>query len=175
MLRLDPDDFALVDERLMVRPETPGDLDFLERLYATTRADELALAGWNRAQQAAFIHQQFTAQHAHYRKHFPDAGFWLLELDGGRAGRLYLHPRSDEIRLIDIALLPEWRGRGIGGALLRRLLERAGAAGLPVRLHVEPDNPAARLYGRLGFCGVEDRGVYRFMEWLPKPADSGLR
>jgi ribosomal protein S18 acetylase RimI-like enzyme len=70
-----------------------------------------------------------------------------------------------EIRVVDLALLPPWRGRGIGGRLLRELLAEAAAAGLPVRVHVERTNPALRLYARLGFAPAAELGPYLRLEW----------
>jgi ribosomal protein S18 acetylase RimI-like enzyme len=82
-------------------------------------------------------------------------------------GRLYLHRRQDEIRIIDIALLTEHRGKGIGSLLMLDILEEATQAALPVRIHVERNNPALRLYQRLGFRAIADQGVYWLMEWHP--------
>ena len=88
-------------------------------------------------------------------------------VDGEPAGRLYVDRRADEIRLIDIALMPAFRRRGIGGELLKRVLDQGREAGLPVQIHVEHNNPAMRLYDRLGFRRVEDQGVYWLMRWQP--------
>jgi ribosomal protein S18 acetylase RimI-like enzyme len=70
----------------------------------------------------------------------------------------------EELRVVDIALLPEFRRRGIGTGLLRALLEEEAGRGLPVRIHVERFSPALALYERLGFRLLEDRGVYLFLE-----------
>ena len=88
----------------------------------------------------------------------------MIEADGEPIGRIYIEQTASEIRLMDVALLPGWRGRGIGSALLRALIEQAEAASLPVGLHVEPYNPVLRLYQRFGFTTVETRGVYLFMQ-----------
>jgi ribosomal protein S18 acetylase RimI-like enzyme len=93
------------------------------------------------------------------------AAFDVILVGGQPAGRLYLHRRDDEIRIMDIALLPEYCDRGIGTTLLHGLLSEAAAAGKPLRIHVERFNPALRLYERLGFRQIDDRGVYLFMEW----------
>ncbi len=92
---------------------------------------------------------------------------WIVEKDGEPIGRLYIDRREDEHRLIDIALLPEWRGKGVGSELMRGVLDEAREAGKLVRIHVEQNNPAMRLYKRLGFEEIEDQGVYRLMEWRP--------
>jgi len=120
---------------------------------------------WSEAQKDAFLRQQFEAQTQHYREHFAGARFDVIECDGEPAGRLSVWRGRDEIRLVEIALLPAWRGRGIGGRLLRPILEEAAEQRLPVRIHVERSNPALRLYERLGFAPVAERGLYLLLEW----------
>lgn len=149
------------------RPMTEGDLDFLRRLYASTREEELAQVPWSDEEKAEFLRFQFDAQHKHYMEYFPDAEYQVIELAGKPIGRLYLDRRDDEHRLIDIALLPEHRGDGIGGGIMRDVLEEAAAARKLVRIHVERNNPAMRLYERLGFNNIEEQGVYYLMEWTP--------
>lgn len=154
---------------LRLRPIRPADREFLARLYASTRSEELGPVPWPEAQKRAFLQSQFEAQHAHYTQHFPDASFDVIEIEGQPAGRLYVDRREDEIRLIDIALLPEHRGGGLGTSLLHDLLAEATAAKLPVTLHVEHANPAVRLYRRLGFDAdpAPETGVYQLMRWQP--------
>jgi len=149
------------------RPIREEDREFLGRLYATTREQEMAVVPWSDAEKAEFLSMQFEAQHKFYRETFAQAELSLILVDGEPAGRLYVDRRTQEIRLIDIALLPEHRGRGLGGRLMRDLLEEAQAAGKPVTIHVERTNPALRLYERLGFRPVEDQGIYYLMEWRP--------
>lgn len=149
------------------RPVTLEDQEFLFQVYASTRDEELAPLGWDHAQREAFLEMQFTAQHGSYTSEFVDADFDIILLDDQPIGRLYVDRREDEIRLIDIALLPEHRNAGIGTALVRDLLEEAERSVKPVRLHVEVYNRARRLYQRLGFRTISDKGVYLFMEWLP--------
>lgn len=141
-------------------------MEFLLRLYATTRADELAMVpDWSDEQKEWFVRMQFQAQHAWYQEHYADAEFDLILIDEMPAGRLYVHRRGTEIRLVDISLMPELRGKGIGTALLRNLMTEAEAAGKPLTIHVEKFNPAMRLYLRLGFKPIEDRGPYDLMAW----------
>ncbi|MCF7733200.1 MAG: GNAT family N-acetyltransferase [Akkermansiaceae bacterium] len=152
---------------IALRPITDADLPFLGRLYAGTRQQELAVTGWPQQQIDAFLAQQFAAQHKYYSENYHAASFDLI-LDpesGEPVGRLYLDRRDGEIRIVDIALLPEWRGRGIGGGILRGILSEAGAAGKSVSIHVEANNPAMSLYLRLGFHHVADNGIYHLMEW----------
>ncbi len=154
-------------ERISFRPIRDEDREFLCRLYASTRAEELTIVDWIDEEKQSFLRFQFEAQHAYYQEQFPDARFDLVLVDGEPAGRLYLDCREDEIRLIDIALLPELRRRGIGGRLMNRVLDEGRESGLPVQIHVERNSPAMRLYDRLGFQPVEDQGVYWLMRWQP--------
>ena len=126
---------------------------------------------WSDEQKEDFLRFQFEAQHTYYQEHFPDASFDLILVGDEAVGRLYVDRRDDEIRLIDIALLPERRGGGLGGQLLDELLREARQTGKLVRIHVEHNNPAMRLYLRLGFEKIEEQGVYHLMEWR---ADSEL-
>lgn len=151
---------------LTFRSITDADLPFLARVYASTRAEELAtVVGWNDEQRAAFVDQQFRAQHAHYQKYYPEADWLVTSHAGEDVGRLYIERWPTQHRIIDIAFLPEHRGRGFGEALLRDLMEEAAAAGKDVSIHVEKYNPAMRLYRRLGFKVEEDKGVYDLMRW----------
>src|SRR5919206_320030 len=127
---------------ITLRPIRADDEAFLLNVYASTRLDELAPLSWTIAQQMAFLTQQFTAQHQHYQTHYADANFDVIMLDGQPVGRLYVARWEDEIRLIDIALLPEYRNAGIGSGLLNDLLAEATQVGKPVRIHVEKLNPA---------------------------------
>jgi ribosomal protein S18 acetylase RimI-like enzyme len=149
------------------RPIQPEDQEFLCRLYASTRREELAPVPWSEEEKAAFLRMQFEAQHRHYQEHYPGARFDLVLADGEPIGRLYVEEWPSQIRLIDIALLPEQRNRGLGSRLLRDLMAEAERAGKPLTIHVEKFNPALRLYRRLGFRSIEDKGVYELMEWRP--------
>jgi GNAT superfamily N-acetyltransferase len=153
---------------LSYRVIAPEDLPFLYRVYASTRADEMAVLPWDAGQKDAFLTMQFTAQHRYYQEQFPHASFLVILRDGSPAGRLYVDRRDDEICIVDIALLPEHRGGGIGTALLSEILAEAAGVGKPVRIHVERFNPALRLYYRLGFSIIGDSGVYYHMEWRPR-------
>lgn len=153
------------DVGLTFRPIAEADLPFLARLYASTRTEELAVAPWSVEQKAAFLNMQFQAQHAHYQQHYPKAD-WLVTMHAGQdIGRLYIDRWPSEHCIIDIAFLPEYRGKGLGAALLRDLLDEAAGAGKAVAIHVEKFNPAMRLYRRLGFTTEEDKGVYDLMRW----------
>ena len=155
---------------LSFRTMGDADLPFLRRLYASTRALELSIVPWTDAQKAAFLDQQFRAQHTHYQTHYATA-HWLVILRAGESiGRLYLDRWTHEYRLIDIAFLPEHCGQGLGAALLSDVIAEATADGKCVTIHVEKHNPAMRLYRRLGFVVVEDKGIYDLMRWTAPSA-----
>ncbi|MBR0757586.1 GNAT family N-acetyltransferase [Bradyrhizobium jicamae] len=160
------------DAGLAFRRITDADLPFLSHLYASTRADELAAVPWSDEQKAAFLDMQFRAQHAHYQQYYPTAD-WLVTMCAGQdIGRLYLDRWPSEHCVIDIAFLPEHRGKGLGAALMHDVLDEAADAGKAVSIHVEKFNPAMRLYRRLGFVTEEDKGVYDLMRWrAPAVAD----
>ena len=155
---------ALAARGLALRPITPDDQSLLLTIYSSTRTEELAPIPWSAAQKQAFLLMQFMAQHAHYQQHYADGTFWVIEQHGVPVGRLYLFVASDEVRVVDIALLPEYRAHGVGTALLHAVIAFAEAHRLPVRIHVEYNNPALRLYGRLGFREIGATGVYYLLE-----------
>jgi len=148
------------------RPTRDADLPFVAALYATTRAEEVAATGWPAPMQAAFLEQQHQAQHRHYRAVYPDAEWLLIEQGGVPIGRLYLAERDEMLLLVDIALLPEARGSGLGTAILADLL---AAETRPVQLHVDRRNPARRLYERFGFERVDEDATRLRMVRQPKP------
>jgi len=127
--------------------------------------EELAATDWTDTQKSEFCQMQFTAQDAHYCQHYPTADFQVIESAGTPAGRLYVDRWKREIRIMDIALLPGHRGKGIATHLLLELQREAAGCGKSLSIHVERFNPALRLYERLGFRMVEDKGVYLLLEW----------
>ncbi len=150
---------------ITLRPITPEDDSFLARVYASTRADELDITRWTDEEKSVFCRRQFDAQTAHYRDNYPGAAFQIIEREGESIGRLYVARWAKEIRIMDIALLPETRGAGIGTKLLRDLQDEARKAGKSLTIHVERFNRALGLYERLGFRQIEDKGVYLLMRW----------
>ena len=153
-------------DSISFRPETPEDHDFLLGLYASTRAAEMAVVPWTDQEKDSFVRMQFFAQSKHYKESY-DADWLIVLREGQPIGRLYLHQLEGDLRIVDITLLPEQRGQGLGRMLLEELMEKAGAKGDKVSIHVENFNPALRLYERLGFREVSTYGVYYLMEWLP--------
>lgn len=153
--------------KFTLRPETPEDHDFILQLYASTRADEMALLPWSAEQKSDFLAQQAHLQHQHFHSHYPNAEFSVVMQNHQAVGRWYVERNFTHWQVIDIALLPEYRNQGLGGHLLQTLLTQAQSTGQTVRLHVEQTNRAMRLYLRLGFTVVEERGFYWLMECLP--------
>jgi len=152
---------------LTYRDLVAEDLPFIAALYASTRTEELEPTGWPEEVKSAFLAQQHDAQHRHYQAHYPGAEWLIVERDGAAIGRIYLHERETEVRLIDIALLPANRRAGVGGAMIGDLIEWADALSKSISLHVEPNNPIRPYYLRLGFVSLGMAGAYEAMERLP--------
>jgi ribosomal protein S18 acetylase RimI-like enzyme len=150
-----------------LRRATDADRELLLAVYGASRTEELDQVEWAPGHREWFLEMQFDAQDREYRRANPEGLFDVIEVEGRPAGRLYVDRRPGDLRIVDIALLPEFRGRGIGAQLITRLQETAAAEGRIVSIHVEIHNPAARLYERLGFVVAADLGVYRRMEWTP--------
>jgi ribosomal protein S18 acetylase RimI-like enzyme len=150
-----------------LRPEQPGDEGLLFDVYASTREEELALTNWDEPMRHAFLNQQFNAMRQGYRSLFPSGEFSIIELDGKPAGRMVINRGAMEIRVVDLALLPAHRNRGIGTFLMRQVCTEAANAGKPVRLCVLKNNRALRCYERLGFAKTGELGVYDELEWRP--------
>jgi len=158
--------------RISLRSVTDDDREFLFCLYASTRAEEKELVGWPDELWDQFMRMQFDLQQSHYLRSYDNPSFDIIMADDTPIGRLYLDRRADEYRLIDLALLPEFRGLGIGGSLLMAVVQEAEAQGLPVSLHVEKNNPILDYYRRIGFRIEADRGAYLFMVRPPAATSS---
>lgn len=153
--------------------ETDADLAFLRALYASTRSEELAPLPWSEGEKRAFTDQQFALQRSQYRQHYAGAEWLLIRRDGERIGRLYLKRSREEVRLMDIALLPSERNAGLGTRITRAVLAWADQLALPVTLHVEPFNRACRLYQRFGFAYTRSTGIYHLLRREPGTAEGG--
>lgn len=162
-------------DNITFRPETSDDESFLYRLFVSTREQEMRMVPWPDEQKVAFLRMQFDAQTLHYHKNYSGAEYSIILCNGTPAGRLYLHQQPRDLRIMDIVLAPEYRGSGIGTRLLREILDRAAAAGHSVSIHVEQENPALRLYERLGFRSIGTNGVYFLMECQPRQAEAASK
>jgi ribosomal protein S18 acetylase RimI-like enzyme len=150
-----------------LRLEVKDDELFIETVYRSTREAELDLTNWTELQKKAFILMQLTAQLTEYKTKFPASTFQVILYKKQRAGRYYTWENDVEIRLIDITLLPEFRGKGIGTTLLKDLVKRADKVQKKISLHVDPDSPALQLYLRLGFIHIRNNGRHYYMERNP--------
>lgn len=159
-------------EGVGLRPAATTDLPLLHRVYCSTRDEELHALDWSASDKAAFLQQQFELQHRYYRAHFPEAQFCVIECAGQDVGRWYLDRTGTELRLIDIALLPQWRRQGIGSQLLRALMAEADASARDILLHVEAQNPALAMYVQLGFEPLATDGMYVKLRRRPSAAPS---
>jgi ribosomal protein S18 acetylase RimI-like enzyme len=150
---------------ISLRPASRDDEDFSWKVYASTRADEVAAWGWTPQQQEAFLRMQFRARRLSYSASYPDAEESILVDGEASIGIMIVSRAPSELRLVDIALLPEFRGRGFGAQVLSGLVRQAEAAELPLRLSVANGNPAFRLYQRLGFVSIGGDAMYIEMEY----------
>ena len=152
---------------ITLRPVGPDDHDFLLEIYASTRAEELALVPWTSEQRDIFVRSQFAAQQEHYAQKYPAASHDIILFEGRQVGRLYVARLDQEIRIIDITLLPRERNAGIGSYLIRQLLDEASRSGKVTRIYVEEFNPSLRLFERLGFSPTEQHGIHLLLQCNP--------
>jgi GNAT superfamily N-acetyltransferase len=153
-------------DALTLRRVGPEDEEFLVALYGSTREEELAQVEWAEGQKDRFLRWQYELQRSEYQTRFPDADYYIVVMDDRPAGRIWIGRDEQQIRLLDIALLPEFQNRGAGTLLIRHLIGEASVAGKPLRHMVFVLNSDAhRFYERLGFVVIEDLGAYKHMEW----------
>lgn len=151
---------------LKLRPVIDADEAFLLSVYASTRADELEQVEWAEGQREAFLKWQFDMQRREYETRFPEAEYFVVLIDEVPAGRMWIGQDDEQIRLLDIALLPQFQKRGAGTILLRQLINEAGQSGKKLRHMVfDLNQDAYRFYERLGFTIIEEFGAYKHMEW----------
>ena len=149
---------------LILRSMEAGDEDFVYRVYASTRMAEMDMVDWTDKQKEAFLRMQFRAQGQHYQAVYPQAIYQVIEWNGIPVGRLTLDQTEQTTRLVDIALLPEFRNRGLGAALISALQSQ----NRKINLHVLKSNPALNLYQRLGFVFKSEDALHFEMEWSPE-------
>ncbi|MRX39287.1 GNAT family N-acetyltransferase [Flavobacterium sp. LC2016-23] len=159
-------------ENITLRDIQESDLSILCKIYGSTRTEELENGtDWSDEQKNIFIEYQFSAQHEYYQKNYLGAKFYIIEKENTTLGRLYIDFFFEQkgVRIIDITLLPHWRGKNIGSSILKEIIQKAALANRNVTIHVESFNPAMELYKRLGFKKIsETNGVYHLMEWSPQ-------
>ena len=153
------------DNLIFCRPVQPDDTPFLLELYASTRANEMAVVPWTSEQKQAFVSMQFTAQQDHYRKRYPAAAHEIILGSQQPIGQIFVARLENEIRIVDLILMPDQRNAGVGSFLLRRLLEEAASTGKIVRIYVEEFNPSLRLFERMGFKQIAQENMHLLLEW----------
>lgn len=156
---------------VILRPAVAEDQGFLLRVYAESHAEDVAHLDWDDSEKQAFLRMKFKAQDHFYHRNFPKADYSIVLLDDTPIGRLYIdRTNKAEFHLLNIALLPEYRGRGVGSELLQRLINEARDKKTRIRINIEQANRARKLYERFGFKTLHHRGIYDYMEWSPKNA-----
>src|SRR6185369_9288293 len=155
--------------KVELRPVAPDDDEFLLAVYGSTRAEELGQVEWAEGQKATFLRWQFDLQRREYDGRFPDAAYYVVMVDQQPAGRIWVGTDNEQIRLLDIGLLPEFQNRGVGTRLVQRLMTYAADQDKALRHMVFVlNNDAERFYERLGFKQIEEFGAYKHMEWRPE-------
>ncbi len=161
--------------RVTHRAVTPGDEPFLHTLITATLTEELCAWAWPEAMRGQLLELQYRVRRQGVESTYPDSERRLILIDGQPAGWLVVARTAEEIHLVDVAILQQFRGTGAGTALIRELLEESRRTGVPVRLCVNVTNRAGRLYERLGFRRTGGNEVQHFMEWSPAGAGDPVR
>lgn len=146
---------------------TESDEEFLTELYASTRAAEMAIVPWESEQKRAFLKMQFEAQDRYYRDRYPNASFEIIKLNDHRVGRLYHAELADEIRIIDLAFLPEQFDNKVFIELVERILQKGERAGKPVQIYLEASDPTIEIFVNLGFQKIDQHGIYFLWQYQP--------
>lgn len=154
-------------EGLTLRPEAPADRAFLERLHTLRRAD-LRLADAEPEYIESVVDMQYRAQTEGYGAQFPNALYFVIEKLGTAVGRLCLDFGPNEVRVVDLAFLPEARGKGYGSAILKAMQRAARQTMTPVTLTVQTTNVVARrTMAALGFQLDRDGPLHQHLIWYP--------
>ena len=137
-------------------------------VYAGTRAQELAQVDWSIEQKEVFIRWQFESQETEYKQRYPNARYDVILVDGNPAGRIWVGIDDKQIRLLDIAIIPQFQNQGVGTYLVKQLMDEAVQSNKVLRHMVFMFNDEAhRFYERLGFVTFEEISGYRHMEFAP--------
>jgi len=150
---------------ITLREATAQDEGFLREVYASTRANEMALVPWTDEQKAAFLKFQFDAQDSYYRAQYPAARFQVICNDDEPIGRLYVVREDEQIRILDVTILPDHRAQGFGSTLIDELLDEAIATKKSLTIWIEPDNPSQSFFRRKGFSMVQEEGFNQLLEF----------
>lgn len=155
------------EKKITLHPVTEADEEFLFSVYSSSRAEELARIPWNAEQKTAFLRMQFTAQKQHYAAEHPAATHEIISADGIPVGRIYLDRSREAFHILDITVLAEHRNGGIGSFVLRQVMGEAARTEKPVTIYLENFNPSRRLFNRLGFEQIEEKGFHLLLRKSP--------
>ncbi len=158
-----------------IRPATAQDRELLLRIYASTRARELALVPWDAAQKSLFLRRQFAFQDQHYRTQFPDAEYSIVVHNGEDAGRIFITRDESRIHVLEFTILPEHRGRGVATEIVRRLKEEARGKALPLTTYLDQLSDSQAWLEKRGFTRISDEGIHYLMRWTPSGQTSELQ
>ncbi len=154
-----------INEKIVLRPVKKDEEDFWKEVFCDSVRGHFSTAGLSADQLNELLEMQYQAQKADYERNYPQAENDVILYDGNLAGRVILSTEHNDLHLIDIAVLSDFRNRGIGTAILENLFEKSRRTKLPIRFYVEKNNPAFRLYERLGFETIADVQTHFQMQW----------
>ena len=157
-------------ERVTQRRAGSEDALLLYELFSTSRAVEFAAMGLTGEQYRPLLEMQYRGRAMTCAAQYPEAEDWIVCMEYGTAvGNYLLAGTSAGPRMIDLAVLPQWRGKGIGTQVLRQAAHRSAAAGEILSLRVMKGNQAMRLYTRVGFQVASEDETSCEMIWQPPP------
>lgn len=156
------------DLPVSLQPISESDLPFLFELYVSSRAEEFKHSGWSSEELNNFLKKQFELQHTQYMQNYNNPTFDLIQLEQKNIGRLYVNRDNEDIRIIDIAVMPDYRQKGVAKFLMESLIREAAQKSAILSLHVEHNNPILDWYAHLGFKPIRDVGVYKYMTLTPE-------
>jgi len=162
-----------LQDSIALREVAAEDIPFLAHLYRDTRRQEIESWGWPRQQQEWFLQMQFDARQRSYEAAYPNAEDRLICMADAPVGRLLVNREPAGLCLIDIALLEEYRNRGIGSLLIGQLQREYSKESWTLHLQVLEGNPAIRFYRRLGFAETGAEAMYVQMAWTPTSKPGG--
>lgn len=154
-----------INDDISLRPVRADEGNFWREVFYDSRREHFLTLGLNENDLNNLLEFQFQAQELDYKKNYPRASNDVVLFGDAPVGRVILSTEHNDLHLIDIAVLTEFRGRGFGTQILEWLFEESRRINLPIRFYVEKINPAFRLYERLGFKVVADINSHFQMEW----------
>ena len=161
-------DETRINDEILLRPVTSDDREFLLGVYRSTREMELALVPWDDAMKRSFVEQQFGAQTSYYLSEHPNARHDVVELATGEpVGRIYVDRSEEMISILDLTVLPEHQGRGIGSAIISWMIDEVQPSGRSIAIYIETYNHSQKFFTSRGFSVTEMVGVYNKLVWSP--------